>query len=786
MQSEGVVTIPARPLYGISVNPSNLQRGADWQQWTGKTAAVIGDSTSADSWAGLTGTIPNVGTAITIARHKPGPNDPPNPMAGTNYILELAVPMFPTYDTNSTPFTQISDRFARGASGNYDSYWQSFAQTLVAKGLGNTIIRLAWEFNIPSSGGGSWAIGNTNSSTMASFASYWRKVHDVMMAVPGANFKWSWSLLVGQDTVAEFNDLKTYAYPGNSYVDYISLDVYDNSYNAGYWKYMWQAQGDSWSNQLSDSVIQDRTWEEKCTGIYRETNPGGNIVSDDIGLVDYKLFADSKNKKIIISECGIFDQDCAVPSLAENAQLHNSGNNDNPYFIKQLYDWAWANGAYAVVYFEFHLGRKYSAIQDVPDIVNHALLPYHWQTTQGTDNNPLNPQSHPHPLAAGALLKALGATPASQLVPVARKYVGTLKIPYMDNDWLFQTNTGSTPVYLARIPSVVKADVVGATGQWQGISFLGIANEVGYAFEGYCPAPQLPGAYSNMQFRITKNGVVIYSAEKSITVSSLGSSVYGNEGASWLQTSEEMAATITNDPSGGIRIKVSFGPNVVGEITDSYQLAGRVDGQTYSGQTLNGVRLANKDVSTSWFYQENFDDGDADGIWLSGWVPETTQLHAAASPTEKVAYRGSYDDQNYTIACQIASNITGKSSGINFLTSANGNGYRVELKSKDETGGYLAKNILDTVKLYRTGWPSPVLLQSATLTKRFYMGMHQDLKIVTINLGLSSNKIGVYLNEELLFEFTDNAAVSVSGVAGPWAEPNGSAWIDNFIQLPTI
>lgn len=785
-QSNAIATPPARPLYGISVNPSNLQRAVDWQQWTGKTPAIIGDSTFSLNWQGLTGTIPNAGTAIAISRHKPGSGDPPNPMGNTNYILELAVPMFPTYDNSGTPYNTISNRFSSGASGNFDSYWQSFAQTLVGKGLGNTIIRLGWEFNIPYYSGTPWAIGDTDTATMANFAAYWRKIHDAMMSVSGANFKWSWSMLAGEDTAQEFSDFTTYAYPGNSYVDYISVDVYDSSYFAGYWKYNWQANSLSWPDQLSDTVIQDRTWEEKSAGVYRETNAAGNIDHVDAGLSHYKTFANSKNKKLIISECGIVNQDRAVPSIDENGQLFSAGNNDNPYFVKKLYDWAWENEAYAIVYFEFYLGRKYGAIENTPTIINHSLLPEYWQTTSGTDGNPLNPEPSPHPRSAGALLKALGsASSASTAIPSARKYVGTLKIPSMDNDWLFQSTTGSSPVYLASIPTVVKANVTGTVGQWQGISFMGLSNEVGYAFEGYCASPTT-GSDNMMQFRITKNGSVIYSASKSITLSSVASSEYGNEGKPWSQNSEEMSVTVTNEITGGVRIKVMFGPNVVGEVSDGYQLSGRVDGQTYNGQTLNGVRLINKEVLTSWFYQENFDDGSGDGFWLSGWIPEKTQLHAPASSSEKVAYRGSYTDQDYTICCQIATNVTGKAAGVNFLTSALGNGYRVELKSKDETGGYSAKNILDTVKLYRTGWPAPVLLQTKTMTKRFYMGVHQDLKIRTSNLSSTSNKFDVYLNDELLFEYTDSAAVSTSGVAGPWAEPDGSAWIDNYIQLPTL
>ena len=71
---------------------------------------------------------------------------------------------------------------AAGARGDYDDHWRSFAQTLVAKGCADTILRLGWEFNgkfYP------WAAGGRE----AEFVAYWRRIVDVIRTVPNQRFK---------------------------------------------------------------------------------------------------------------------------------------------------------------------------------------------------------------------------------------------------------------------------------------------------------------------------------------------------------------------------------------------------------------------------------------------------------------------------------------------------------------------------------------------------------------------------------------------------------------------
>ena len=63
------------------------------------------------------------------------------PWKGSGYTLSLGVPMFPT---------GVGASLATGATGAYNSYFTTLAQTLVAAGQANAYLRLGWEFD------GSW------------------------------------------------------------------------------------------------------------------------------------------------------------------------------------------------------------------------------------------------------------------------------------------------------------------------------------------------------------------------------------------------------------------------------------------------------------------------------------------------------------------------------------------------------------------------------------------------------------------------------------------------------
>ena len=64
------------------------------------------------------------------------------PWSGSNYVLSLGVPILPTNSSGAAVGT-----LATGATGAYNSYYVTLAQTLVAAGESNAYLRLGWEFD---------------------------------------------------------------------------------------------------------------------------------------------------------------------------------------------------------------------------------------------------------------------------------------------------------------------------------------------------------------------------------------------------------------------------------------------------------------------------------------------------------------------------------------------------------------------------------------------------------------------------------------------------------------
>ena len=136
------------------------------------------------------------------------------PWKGSGYTLSLGVPMFPT---------GVGASLATGATGAYDSYFTTLAQTLVAAGQANAYLRLGWEFD------GSWTAWYAGTpSAEASFATYFQQIVTAMRSVAGEQFRFVWDPDVGAFTDAGYSVAA--AYPGNAYVDVIGLDAYDQSW----------------------------------------------------------------------------------------------------------------------------------------------------------------------------------------------------------------------------------------------------------------------------------------------------------------------------------------------------------------------------------------------------------------------------------------------------------------------------------------------------------------------------------------------------------------------------
>ena len=170
---------------------------------------------------------------------------------------------------------------ARGARGRYDRHFRRLATLLVRKGQARVTLRLGWEFN---GDWYRWHIGRRRGA--AHYAAYWRRIVRTMRAVPGAAFKFDWCTNNGS---VPWDMSPEPAYPGDAYVDYVSQDVYDQSWPA-----------------IADPA---RRWRS----IHRRP----------FGLRWLVRFADRHDKRIALPEWG----------LGYDAY----GGGDDPYFIRKMH-----------------------------------------------------------------------------------------------------------------------------------------------------------------------------------------------------------------------------------------------------------------------------------------------------------------------------------------------------------------------------------------------------------------------------------------------------------------
>lgn len=225
----------------------------------------------------------------------------------------VTMPMLPVQGNYSGPSlgsSGASTALANGAAGAYDSYWITLRQNMLAAGWTDNIIRLGWEMN------GNWYNWSSVFNPTA-WKTYFQRIVTILRNDPNSHFKFCFNptcgfVMMDADTV----------YPGNSYIDYIGLDVYDTDFNGQY------------PISASDSPA---TKLAKRTQVW-----SFNIINDPHGLPFWKNFAATNSKPF-----GVFEWGC-MPG--ENGVDHGGG--DNTYFVQQMHDYVLANGVSALMYFD--------------------------------------------------------------------------------------------------------------------------------------------------------------------------------------------------------------------------------------------------------------------------------------------------------------------------------------------------------------------------------------------------------------------------------------------------
>lgn len=191
----------------------------------------------------------------------------------------------PTYSrwrcTYSTPLVVSGGTLAAAANGDYDSHFSTLAGYL-AQTEPNAIVRLSWEMNgywYP------WAV--TNAVDAANFIAAWRRIVATMRQIaPGLRFDFCPALGLQKFPAAE-------AYPGDDYVDFIGLDVYN------------------------------QTWITSPTPATR----WNDLVNSPYGVQFWTDFAAAHGKPL------------SFPEWGTGTRPDGHGGGDDPVFIQNMFNW---------------------------------------------------------------------------------------------------------------------------------------------------------------------------------------------------------------------------------------------------------------------------------------------------------------------------------------------------------------------------------------------------------------------------------------------------------------
>ena len=169
------------------------KRIAAFEAWLGRPVDRVIDFLARDRWA----TVISSGKWVSHC------------WRGTPYKVTFSIPMLPA-DKEST--------LEAGMNGAYNDYFRELANTFVANGQGDAILRIGWEFN---GGWYPWAAKRNPDAWIA----LWRHIVTTMRSVPGARFRFDWNPTLGWQQIPPDK-----VYPGDDYVDIIGLDVYNQTW----------------------------------------------------------------------------------------------------------------------------------------------------------------------------------------------------------------------------------------------------------------------------------------------------------------------------------------------------------------------------------------------------------------------------------------------------------------------------------------------------------------------------------------------------------------------------
>lgn len=240
------------------------------EQWLGRTVEMTHDMTPQDSWENLE----NAEWQIDIWK----------------------IRQHHLYSVGMWPWgSNVND----GAAGAYDFHWTNFAtRTLLPYNITHWPIRLGWEFN------GNWFPWSAQGNPTA-WAEYWRRIVTTIRAVPGCeDVKFVFCPIYGYQGWPAF-DART-AYPGDDYVDFIGIDIYDEA------------------------------WDPVPRGTTNPEARWNHFLNGPLMIQDWLDFCAAHNKPMCFPEWGL---NIHPPGrLINDGSTYQPGGGDNPRFIQGMYD----------------------------------------------------------------------------------------------------------------------------------------------------------------------------------------------------------------------------------------------------------------------------------------------------------------------------------------------------------------------------------------------------------------------------------------------------------------
>lgn len=283
-QPAAVTPAAAQPRLGVY-----LGAGCDarkklpaFEAWIGRPVDFVVDFLSWDSWEAMAWAAGWVGKCWQEAG-KP---------------VVVSMPMLP----RDKSFT-----LEAGARGDYDAKIAAVGRRLVSTGNGAAIIRLGWEFNAP------WYTWDATKKP-EQYIAYWRRVVGVMRSVPGAQFRFDWTPIIGPGVASPVA-----AYPGDDVVDIIGADAYNNNY-------------------FRPGTTAEERWKEMRDG--------------PVGLRWHRDFARKHGKPT------------SFPEWGTGSRPDGKGGGDDPVFMRGMTQWIAENPPEYHSYWDFYAKDYRSKLSD--------------------------------------------------------------------------------------------------------------------------------------------------------------------------------------------------------------------------------------------------------------------------------------------------------------------------------------------------------------------------------------------------------------------------------------